>query len=549
MNSTPRRIAQTLCLPKGTLALVLHAHLPFVRHPEHPSFLEEEWLFEAITECYLPLISILDRLVSETVPCRLTLSISPTLTEMLNDSILRSRYLHYLTQRMELAEKEVLRTKHDSTFHPLALMYRSHYFEAYEQFEVRCKQNLLSAFSELQNAGALEIITSPATHAFLPFVSNEESRRAQLVLASLTCQKYFGKRPRGLWLAECGYEPGLEALFKEAGFDYFILDAHGILFGTPRPTYGVFAPVRTPGGTMAFGRDMESSRQVWSSKVGYPGDYDYREFYRDLGYDGDYDYIRSYLHADGVRRNLGFKYFRITGESDLGQRAPYNPDRALARAHEHAGNFVFNRALQIDSLYQTLNRHATVVSPYDAELFGHWWFEGPQFLDQVIRMSALDQKTFRLATLSEVLEEDTEPLSQQPAGSSWGAHGYHQVWLNERNQWLYRHQHWAEASMVELADRFPAAEGTPARMLNQAARELLLAESSDWAFLINQGTSATYAVRRFRDHIHRFKTLHDEILRRSRCSEELDRIEAHDNIFPDLDYRLYGKHGAVGRKQ
>ncbi len=528
-------------MPKGTLALVLHAHLPFVRHPEHPSFLEEDWLFEAITECYLPLISILDRLVSDSVYCRLTLSISPTLAEMSNDPLLRSRYTHYLTQRMELAEKEAFRTRHDTTFHPLALMYRARYFKAYEQYETLCKQNLLSAFREFQNAGILEIITCPATHAFLPFVSNKEAKRAQLLLASQFCQKYFGKRARGLWLAECGYEPGLESLFKESGFDYFILDAHGMLFGTPRPIHGVFAPVRTPAGAVAFGRDMESSRQVWSSKVGYPGDPDYREFYRDLGYDGDYDYVRPYLHTDGVRRNLGFKYFRITGENDLGQRAPYNPDLALARVREHAANFIFNRVQQIEYLNQTLNRPPVVVSPYDAELFGHWWFEGPQFLDQVIRMSALNQNTFRLATLSEVLEEGTDLLNQQPAGSSWGAHGYHQVWLNERNQWLYRHQHWAEASMVELADRFPNAEGTLARMLNQAARELLLAESSDWAFLISQRTSATYAVRRFRDHIHRFKTLHDEILRQNFDSEELERLEARDNIFPDLDYRIFQK--------
>ena len=526
-------------MPTGYLFLVLHAHLPFVRHPEHPTFLEEDWLFEAITECYLPLIAVLRVLAEDEVRCRLTLSISPPLAEMLDDTLLQARYRRYLESRMELADQEVQRTRHDLALQPLAVMYRQLFGAADRLFE-HYHGNLLSAFRQLQDESLIEIITCPATHAFLPFVSNEEARRAQLVIARQTCEHHFGKSPRGLWLAECGYEPGLDPLIRETGFEYLVLDAHGLLFGNPRPPAGIYAPVRTPEGLIALGRDLESSRQVWSSQGGYPGDADYREFYRDLGYDGQYESLRPYLHADGARRNLGIKYHRVTGSGDLGQRALYHRERALAKAEEHARHFVQSRQEQIAYLRQTLGQPPIVVSPYDAELFGHWWFEGPRFLDHVIRKTASSQPQFKLATLSEVLEEYPSPACLQPAASSWGEQGYQQVWLNERTQWLYRHQHQAERCMVELASKFPAAEGPLRRALNQTARELLLAQSSDWPFLISQQTAVPYAMRRFRGHIRRFHQLREQIS--SRAIEEgwLQVVESQDSIFPRLDYRVFG---------
>jgi 1,4-alpha-glucan branching enzyme len=525
-------------MPQGFLSIVLHAHLPFVRHPEYPTFLEEDWLFEAITECYLPLIAVLHGLAEDQVPCHLTLSISPTLAEMLNDTLLQTRYQRYLESRMELADQEVERTRHDLALQPLAVMYRQFFGAADRVFE-QYRGNLLSAFRQLQDEGLIEIITCPATHAFLPFVSNKEARRAQLVIARETCEHHFGKSPRGLWLAECGYEPGLEPLVRESGFAYLALDTHGLLFGNPRPPAGIYAPVKTPEGLVAFGRDLESSRQVWSSHGGYPGDADYREFYRDLGYDGHYESLRPYLHADGVRRNLGIKYHRVTGPGDLGQRALYHRKSALAKAEEHAKHFVQSRQEQFASLRQTLGQPPIVVSPYDAELFGHWWLEGPHFLDQVIRKSASTPSQFKLATLSEVLDEYPNPVCLQPAASSWGELGFQQVWLNERTQWLYRHQHQAERCMVDLAKEFPEAEGPLRRALNQAARELLLAQSSDWPFLISQQTAVPYAMRRFREHIHRFHQLREQISSQAIEEGRLQVLESQDSVFPRLDYRVF----------
>jgi len=532
-------------MPIGYLAIVLHAHLPYVRHPEHPSFLEEDWLFEAITECYLPLIATLSKLAGDEVPCRLTFSVSPTLAEMLDDALLQARYRRYLQQRIELADQEVSCTRHDLALHPLAVMYRQLFGSAHQLFEHH-GGNLLTAFRQLKEQGLIEIITCPATHPFLPFISKEEARWAQLTIARETSEQHFGKSPRGLWLAECGYEPDLESLILQTGFAYVVLDSHGLLFGNPRPSAGMYAPVKTSEGLIVFGRDLESSRQVWSSKGGYPGDSDYREFYRDLGFDGRYESLRPFLHADGVRRNVGIKYHRVTGTGDLGQRALYHRASALAKAEQHATHFVQSRQRQMASLRQTLQQQPIVVSPFDAELFGHWWFEGPHFLDQVIRKTASSQSQFKLVTLSDASREYHSLACLKPAASSWGEQGYHQVWLNERTQWLYRHQHQAESDMVELARRFPAAEGLQRRALNQAARELLLAQSSDWAFLVSQRTAVPYATRRFREHIHLFRHLREKICSHAIAEKWLQTVESQACLFPRLDYRVFlGTEGKI----
>ena len=526
-------------MSNGNLAVVLHAHLPFVRHPEHEVFLEEDWLFEAITETYVPLILAFQRLVRNRVTSCLTLSVSPTLAEMLADSLLQFRYLRYLESRIELSEQEVSRTRHSPDFHSLALMYRRNFWEAYTLFQSRYHGRLLDAFTELQQEGILELITCPGTHPFMPFISREEVRNAQLTMARGSHGQHFGKQPRGLWLAECGYEPGMDTLIKKAGFDYFILDAHGLLFGKPRPPHGVFAPVKTPAGILSFGRDMESSLQVWNSKVGYPGDFNYREFYRDLGFEAPYEYIRPFLHPDGVRRNVGIKYYRITGGNDLSQRSPYDPQKAAVRAFQHASHFITQRRQQFDYLSRTLKVKPLVVSPYDAELFGHWWHEGPVFLEQVLLQAGTRWPDIRLVSLSEAAEEFSNPFPMQPTGSSWGEEGYYRVWLNQNNRWIYKHQHWAERAMVELADLFEDSGGLVERGLNQAGRELLLAQSSDWAFHMTYGNSSGYAERRFTDHVARFQCLRKGLLHNQLNLDFLGDLEGKDNLFGNLNYRIF----------
>ncbi len=525
-------------MEKGYLALVLHGHLPFVRHPEHDQFLEEDWLYEAITETYIPLINVFDGLVNDGVDFRITMSLTPTLIAMLTDPLLQARYARHIAKLIELAEKETDRTRNQPEFNPIAAMYLDMFRNARFVFEEKYGRNLLSAFRKFQDLGKVEVVTCSATHGFLPLMMNRNAVRAQIMIAAEHHTTHFGRPPKGIWLPECGYYEGLDDILKEAGIRYFFTDSHGIFHATPRPKYGVYAPVYCRSGVAAFGRDIESSKQVWSSVEGYPGDYNYREFYRDVGFDLDYEYVRPYLHPDGARVNLGIKYYKITGTSN--HKDPYIRHWAIEKAAEHAGNFLFNREKQVEWLSGIFGgRKPIIVAPYDAELYGHWWFEGPDWLNFLIRKTVYDQKTVRLITAPEYLAEN--PLCQisTPSMSSWGYKGYGEVWLDGSNDWIYRHLHKAADRMVELARAHPGADGLLRRALNQAARELLLAQSSDWAFIMKTGSHVEYAVKRTRDHVLRFTRLFDDI-KANRIDEGwLSDIEYNDNLFPELDYRLY----------
>jgi len=524
---------------KGYWCLQLHAHLPFVRHPNFPDFLEEDWLYEAISETYLPILSVFENFVNDGIDFRVTMTITPTLANMLADPLLQSRYYAKLNKLIELSEKEILRTKNHPEFHHVALMYERNLKNCRRIWE-KYHGNILTGFKNLQDMGKIEIITCCATHGFLPLMVNETAVRAQIRIACQDYKKHFGREPKGIWLAECAYTYGIDKILKEEGLRFFFLEAHGLLYASPRPRYGVFAPIYCPSGVAAFSRDMETAHQVWSADSGYPGDPDYREFYRDLAYDLDYNYIKPYLHSDGERRNIGIKYHRITGKVALHEKQPYNPEWAENKAKMHAENFVFNRKNQIDYLSGILGREPIVVSMYDAELFGHWWFEGPQFINHLFR-AVNKQKIFAPITPVEYLEKFKTNQVATPSPSSWGDKGYFEVWLNSKNDWIYKHLHVIADRMVEIASANRTAAGLELRLLNQAARELLLAQSSDWAFIMTTGTMVEYAEKRTKEHIYNFNTLYDQIKNNNIDEGFLSNLEYTNNIFPDIDYTVYIK--------
>ena len=525
-------------LPKGYVALVLHAHLPFVRHPEYEDFLEEDWLYEAITETYIPLIQVMEGLVRDNVDFRLTMSMTPPLCSMLLDPLLQDRYVRHLTKLIELTEKEIERTKWDRPFHDLAWFYHNRFHTARSTFCDGYGRNLVGAFRKFQELGKLEIITCGATHGFLPLMTEQpECIRAQILTARDHYRHCFGCDPRGIWLPECAYAPGIENFLAEAGIRWFITDTHGVMFANPRPRAGVYAPVYAPNGVAAFGRDVESSKQVWSAEEGYPGDVDYRDFYRDIGFDLDFDYIKPYIHPDGIRCFTGLKYHRITGKSQY--KEYYVRNWALEKAASHAGNFMFNRVKQVEHLHGVLQRAPLILAPYDAELYGHWWFEGPEFLNFFMRKVAYDQQTFALTTPTEYLRQFPTQQVAQPAASSWGHKGHWEVWLEGSNAWIYQHLHMAGDRMIQLARQHTNPAGLTDRALKQAARELLLAQSSDWAFIMRTGTTVQYAVKRTKDHLLRFNRLYDQIQAGQIDETWLSSVEWRDNIFPDVNYHYY----------
>lgn len=529
--------------PAG-FCLVLHAHLPFVRHPEYVDFLEEDWLFEAISETYLPLLDLGERLLDEGVPYRFTLSVTPTLAAMLEDPLLQDRYLRHLEKLIALAAREAERTRWMPAFHPLALRYLKSFTRCRHLFVEHHRCDILGAIRRLADAGAVELITSGATHGFLPLMLGKRGLwRAQVLTAAREHARHFGRPPAGIWLPECGYAPGVDAVLKEARIRFLFCDAHGVLRASPRPRFGTSAPILTPDGVAVFGRDLDASRQVWSSWLGYPGDFCYREFYRDVGWDLDYEYIRPSLHADGHRCNLGIKYYRITGSGT--EKEPYDFDAARQRAELHAQHFLESRGLQAEELTTRLGRPPVVTAPYDAELFGHWWYEGPAWLEFLLRKMALCEGV-RAVTPSEYLDRGPSLQVCTPSYSSWGMKGYAEHWLDSSNDWIYPLLHRAGDRMIELAERFAArrrdAISIPPpmeRALQQAGRELLLAQSSDWAFILKAGTMTEYAARRTRQHLSNFDGLWEQVMCGEIDTARLTELESRHNLFPDFDWTVF----------
>jgi 1,4-alpha-glucan branching enzyme len=524
----------------GFLSIILHAHLPYVRHPEHESFFEENWLFEAITECYIPLIGVLDRLQKESVDYRLTLSLSPPLISMLRDDLLQTRYLKYLHKLLELAEKEINRTQEQPEYQKLAKYYLDFFQNTLITYQGQYDCDLLNAFKKHHTAGTLELITCAATHGFLPLLNvSETAVRNQINIGVNTFAANLGFSPTGFWLPECAYYPGMETLLAEAGINYFFVDTHGIMDASQPPHNGVYAPLDCGNGVVAFARDPESSRQVWSSHEGYPGDFDYREYYRDIGFDLDLDYIAPYILDGETRINTGIKYYRVTGK-DLPKKI-YNPQKALAKAHQHAQDFINKRQQQIDGLSATMDRPPIIIAPYDAELFGHWWFEGPHWLESILRLASENTNSVQTLSCSDYLKLQTAHQVATPSASTWGDQGYSSYWINETNDWIYPFLHKAEADMEKLVSDLQGLAVTPLqiRALNQAARSILLAQASDWPFIIKSGTTIDYANKRITDHLARFNYLHD-CIRKNKINERyLTALEIMDNIFPDIDFRKY----------
>ena len=526
-------------MPQGYLALVLHAHLPFVRHPEYDEFLEEDWFFEAITETYIPLVDMMDGLINDGCDFRLTMSITPPLAAMLSDELLQNRYLRTLDKTIELAHKEINLTKGDHQFHELAWFYLHRLENCRRVFADKYHRNLLTAFRKFQDAGKLEIITCGATHGYLPLMNEyPEAVRAQILVARDHYRECFGRDPRGIWLPECAYVPGIDKFLQEANIRWFVVDTHGVMHAEPRPRYGVYAPIFTRSGPAAFARDIESSVQVWSSIEGYPGDPNYRDFYRDIGYD-----LRVRLHQ-------ALRAVQWAAQIHGAQVPPHHRGGPATRSRTgRAWRTGGRRTTRAISFGTARSRSSTctarsgiepiVLAPYDAELYGHWWYEGPEFLNYVFRKANYDQDIFKTTTPGEYLARFPTQQLATPSASSWGAEGYYKVWLNEKNAWIYPHLHIAAGRMIELARQFRDCYGLTDRAMKQAARELLLAQSSDWAFIMTTNTMVPYAVKRTQDHILRFTRLYEQIKSNTIDTDFLGNCEWRDNIFPNINWRYY----------
>lgn len=559
--------------PRGFLTLTLHAHLPYVvNHGTWPHGIE--WLHEAAAETYLPLLRVLERLERDGIALHCNLNLSPILLEQFAHPVFRSEFPRYLERKIAAAREDeaYFLSTGELVYGETARFWQTFFSDSLLQFE-ELNRDITAGFRGFADRGQIEIITCGATHGYMPLLGTDESVRAQVRTAVAAHERHLGRKPRGIWAPECGYRPagqwafpvepdgietpppfsriGVEQALSESGLEFFFVDTHLVqessrvhspyefLHRTAGPQHAaapvvddrrVYHPFYVDGpydkryAVTVFPRDPRTGLQVWSGDSGYPGDENYLDFHK-------------------KRWPGGHRYWRVTGPRvDIGDKQPYIPSAALERVRAHADHFVHLvwEAVQAGS---NEDLPPIVCSPFDAELFGHWWFEGVQWLEAVARILHDYPTGIQLTSCSSYLERYPRGGFLTLREGSWGAEGNNRVWMNPETTWTYAQLYAAELACRDICTANAWRDGgIRERIAKQLCRELLLLESSDWQFLITTGAARDYAEARFITHRDQFSELRGFWLALQETgqltSEQIARlaeIEERDSIFPEIE--------------
>lgn len=565
----------------GNFTLVLHTHLPYVlHHGDWPH--GTDWLCEAVVECYIPLLNVFNELVEEGITPNVSLDISPVLCEQLEHHDFAPIFLDYCDRKIASARTDAehfLKQNNENHYIPVAEFWEHWYSDRKQNFIEKYNSSVVGALRNLQERGAIEILTCGASHGYYPLLGEDASIDLQMCLSKKNYEKHFGCQPQGTWLPECGYRPsypwrtylpighfqmlapraGTEQLLAQNNLKFFIVDqqtteqatALGILdngnftsvfsqdFQTvpfnfdksPLSLYHVSSDEDVSKGTaIAFTRHQKIAMQVWSGDSGYPGDPNYLDFHK--------KHFRSAI-----------RYWRVTdNKADMQYKLLYVRDWALEKIKSHAYHFAKTvEATLLDYKHRT-GKTGTLCTPFDTELFGHWWFEGPDFIKEVLR--GLHYSSINVATCSQVLAKNPPKEVMAIQESSWGEGGNHNVWMNEHTEWTWYLIYDAEKRFRELMNSCYVKKINKKlrRLLTQALKELLLLQSSDWQFLITTVSAKDYAEKRFVNHHSDFTRLCDlaeQFVKSKELAVEdnkyLDEVENRDSIFPELTLELYVK--------
>lgn len=489
---------------KGTFCLVLHSHLPWLAH--HGSWpVGEEWLYQAWAHSYLPVVDLLQRFADEGRTDMLTMGVTPVLAAQLDDPYCLRGFHDWLGNWHLRAQYAGTRWR-DPVLSSLAATEYQASARALATFETQWRHGFSPVLRPLADSGVIELLGGPAMHPFQPLLE-PRIRDFSLRTGLADTQSRIGRRPEGIWAPECGYAPGMEEGYAAAGVQRFLVDG---------PTlHGNTAAARTVGDSdvVCFGRDLEVTYRVWSPKAGYPGHADYRDFH-------------TYDHPSGLKPS------RVTGKQvPPHEKQPYDPARAALAVQRHAEDFVDTVVRRLAGLPE----NSLVVAAYDTELFGHWWHEGPAWLETVLR--TLPSAGVRVTTLRGAIEAGhVGPPVDLPAGS-WGSGKDWHVWDGEQVADLVAMGASVQQDLLSIMDLFDRGLRNPAA--DQLVREALLALSSDWAFMVTKDSAADYARRRAKVHSERFGEL-SELLRlghQTRAMTRASALRAEDSPFGHLDAR------------
>ncbi len=513
--------------------LVLHSHIPYVKRQGRWPF-GEVWLYESMAETYIPMLQSWRRMWEEGLKVPVTLSLSPTLLEQLSSKYIQEEFISYLKERENLAaeEERCFLAAAKPEMARLASFYYNFYRDIRRDFTVEMNKDIVGMVRQMQKEGEIEIITTAATHAYLPLLEKDSLER-QVDWGKRIYQKYFNCSPRGFWLPECGYFKGVEDILLAHGFEYFYVDSHAIEGGKPIEAFSqgfdneeieietfastglsTYRPYKVEGKDISvFGRNSMVSHQVWSADFGYPGDEDYREFHR---------------HSP----RSGLKYWRVTDRTNNENKMLYDPEQALIRTKNHAWHFVNSLENTGGEAKKLGFVSPLIVGCYDTELFGHWWWEGVNWLEAVIRLINANEK------IDMVLPADVGKAryEAQLFESSWGMGGKQYVWLNNETAWMWDIIKKAGEEFQNLkifADDSVLCQDA----VEQAMKELLLIESSDWLFMVSSNLTRDYAMKRFFEHYTKLLRISEAVRNQDLNAEFqqwLRKIQYEDDFFNNL---------------
>ncbi|MDR2344230.1 MAG: DUF1957 domain-containing protein [Spirochaetaceae bacterium] len=534
---------------KNVIAIVLNAHIPFSRKSSLDFSFEELPFFAIVSETLLPLLEVFDRLEIDRIPFRLALAVSPVLCHLLTDELMINHYLDYVDRQIAFGAEELERTKNDPVMHNLAKYYYDNSIERRISFTERYEKNIPRVLSYYQKKGRIELLASTATNCLLPFyIDHFEVIRAQIETALASYKTFFKIKPEGFWLSEMGYHPELSAYLDIYDFRYTIIDTHSALLANPPPKYGSFFPLRTKHDISLLVKDFYAYRDIMDREQGIPVEGSFRDFFHDVADDLPIERIKPFLGEDGTRLSTGYKYFSI-GDNER-RREPYDPAFAAEKARNFANVFLerrvsaLNRASEL--MRKDLDGDALSLCAWNADFLGRFWHEGPVFLETVFR-NGCKKNGIKFMTPSEYLDSQEKMPFQltKPEYSSSGFNGYAESWIDASNDSFYRHLFHAAERMAELAERFRNETGIKERALNQAAREILLALSSDWQRLLSAQNNISlpkwknYAKNELESHLKNFTTIYEALGSSYLSTRFLTDIEHRNNIFPYINYSVF----------
>ncbi|MDR1106034.1 MAG: DUF1957 domain-containing protein [Treponema sp.] len=518
---------------RNVISIVLNAHLPFIQHDEGALWSREEQVFfDALSETWLPLLDLLARLDRDNVPFRLGISLSPVLCHLFSDEGLIKKYLDYTDRQIEFGWQEEDRTKGEGDLHSLVKFYVD---LAGERRLALMKRggDILKQLDHYQKKGKVEILATAATGAFLPFLcSSPEAVQAQLEAGLASYRRNFGKYPLGFWLPECGWTAALDEHLRANNLGYTIVESHALVFGNPPAEKGTFYPVKTPSGIFVLGRDFGAAGKFRASSLLY------RDNSRDAGYDLPAGMLGPFLSANGERSGTGYRYYG--GSAGKDQRQLYDPGAARRQAAGDARRFLDESAARLGAAAAMMKERPVSLCVFNADDFGRFWYEGPVFIEALFREGARRDDLQFMNPAEFLYREESSFQTVTPGFSSGGINGYAQTWLDASNDWIYRHLFRAAGRMTEMAERFSDDSGLRERALNQAARELLLAQAADWPKMMYEGDSA-FARGRIEEHLRNFTTIYETLGSNYISTEWLTGLEKRHNIFPTINYRIFRK--------